>query len=229
MSRKEHPLPFRGKLFDSLFDFLRLAPFSLALQLCFSLVITKWCKIYTKTDSWFQKSHEEFGQLQTGSGKSKKLKFDGLLLSKKYICPTNTFLLLKHYIQNIYLTLLSTTCVKIHQIPLCHFWSHKSFFTTPLVYIILVQALYTFDKDILSKCKFLDFLLLELKLIKFLVSLFKQKVSFSLNFGSLFSVMRDSSTFLAETVLDLAKRNPSMCKNSDFCLLTQYFTKIVLW
>ena len=38
-----------------------------------------------KTDSWFQKSHEEFGQLQASSGKSKKLKFDGLLLSKKYI------------------------------------------------------------------------------------------------------------------------------------------------
>ena len=32
-----------------------------------------------------KKSHEEFGKLQTSSGKSKKLKFDGLLLSKKYI------------------------------------------------------------------------------------------------------------------------------------------------
>ena len=32
---------------------------------------------YTKTDSWFQKSHEEFGQLQTSSGKPKKSKFDG--------------------------------------------------------------------------------------------------------------------------------------------------------
>ena len=33
-----------------------------------------------------------------------------------YFCPKNTFLQLKHYIQRIYLTLLSTTCVKIHQI-----------------------------------------------------------------------------------------------------------------
>ena len=45
----------------------------------------KWCKVYTKTDSWFQKSHEGFGQLQTSSGKSIKLKFAGILLSKKYI------------------------------------------------------------------------------------------------------------------------------------------------
>ena len=40
------------------------------------------CKIYTKIDSWFQKSPEEFGQLQTSTRKSKELKFDGLLLSK---------------------------------------------------------------------------------------------------------------------------------------------------
>ena len=32
-----------------------------------------------------------------------------------YFCPKNTFLQLKRYIQRIYLTLLSTTCVKIHQ------------------------------------------------------------------------------------------------------------------
>ena len=49
---------------------------------------------YTKTDSWFQKSHEKFGKLQTGSGKSNKLKFDWLILSKK-----NAFFQLKHYIQ----------------------------------------------------------------------------------------------------------------------------------
>ena len=33
-----------------------------------------------------------------------------------YFCPKDTFLQLKHYIPKIYLTLLSTTCVKIHQI-----------------------------------------------------------------------------------------------------------------
>ena len=77
--------------------------------------ITKWCKVCTKTDSWFQKSHEEFEELQTSSGMSKKLKSDGLLLSKKYICPKNTFLQLKRYIYRIYLMLLSTTSLKIHQ------------------------------------------------------------------------------------------------------------------
>ena len=79
---------------------------------------------------------------------------------------------------------------------LCHFWNHKSFFTTQLVYIILAQTLHTFDKNIPSKCKFSDFSLLKLKFIKFLMSFFKQKVSFSLNFGSLFSVMRDNSSVL---------------------------------
>ena len=75
------------------------------------IIVSKMVQsLYKKTDSWFQKSHEEFGKLQTSSGKSKKLKFDGLLF------PKNTFLQLKHYIWRIYLTLLSTSCLKIHQI-----------------------------------------------------------------------------------------------------------------
>ena len=36
-------------------------------------------------------------------------------------------------------------------------------------------------------------------------------------------------TFLAETLHDLNKRNPSKCKISDFWLLTWNFTKFVLW
>ena len=63
-----------------------------------------------QTDSWFQKSHEEFGQLQASIGKSKKLKSDGLHLPKKHIPSAKTLY------TEIYLTLLSTTCVKIHQI-----------------------------------------------------------------------------------------------------------------
>ena len=46
--------------------------------------------VYTKTDSWIQKSDDEFGQLQTSSEKSKKLKFDGLLLSRRYIPSAKT-------------------------------------------------------------------------------------------------------------------------------------------
>ena len=53
-------------------------------------ILQSGAKFYTKTDSWFQKSREEFGQLQTSSGKSKKLKLDGLLLSKKYIPSAKT-------------------------------------------------------------------------------------------------------------------------------------------
>ena len=40
------------------------------------------CKTYTEIDSWFQKSPEEFGKLQTSTRKSKELKCDGLLLPK---------------------------------------------------------------------------------------------------------------------------------------------------
>ena len=53
------------------------------------------CKVYIKIDSWFQKSQEEFGQLQISTKKFKKLKSYGLLLSKnkfvqKYIPLTKT-------------------------------------------------------------------------------------------------------------------------------------------
>ena len=112
-----------------------------------------------------------------------------------YICLKTTFLHLKHYLQ-IYLTLLSTTCVKIYQIS---YVILMSLFTTQLVYIIFI--ILAFDKNIPSKCKFPDFSLLKLKFIKFLMPFFKQKVSFSLNFGLLFSVMRDNSSVLFQLKL----------------------------
>ena len=144
------------------------------------------CRFYTKTDSWFQKSHEEFGKLQTCSGKSKKLKFDGLLLSKKYIRSAKT-------LHSEDLSSLLSTAFSANS--LSHFWSHKSFFTTQFLYSFLDQTLHTFDKSSSSNCKFSHFPLLALNFIKFLMSVFKQKVSFSSNFGSLFSVMRDNLTF----------------------------------
>ena len=45
-----------------------------------------------------------------------------------YFCAKNTFLQPKHYIQRIYLTLPSTTCVKIHQITYFSFET-KSYFS----------------------------------------------------------------------------------------------------
>ena len=94
------------------------------LHLCFSQDITKWCKAYTKTESWLQKLHEEFGQLQTSSGKSKKLKFNGLLLFKKYIPSAKTL-----YTKDLNNITFNYLC-KISPNFLCHVWKHKSFFTT---------------------------------------------------------------------------------------------------
>ena len=72
-----------------------------------------------------------------------------------YFCPKNTFLQLEHYIPKIYLTLLSTTCVKIHQITYVIFETiYKSFFTTQFLCIFFAQTLHTFYKSSPSKCKF---------------------------------------------------------------------------
>ena len=43
-------------------------------------------QIWKKTDSWFQKLHEEFGEFYASSGKSENLHFDVLLLSIAYKC-----------------------------------------------------------------------------------------------------------------------------------------------
>ena len=70
-------------------------------------------------------------------------------VQKKYILPAKT-------LQRICLTLLSTTCVKIHQIlyvifkTISHFSRHNS------SVFFLVQTLQTFDKSSLSKYKFLS-------------------------------------------------------------------------
>ena len=117
------------------------------------------------------------------------------------ICLKTKFLQLKHYIHQIYLTLLSTTCVKIHLIPcvlfetITHFSRHNSstFFQFKH-YILLTKISH-------QSTNFKIFLLLKLKLIKLLVSFFKERVGFSLNFGSLFSIMRDNSSVLFQLKL----------------------------
>ena len=122
------------------FNPLWLDRFSSPLHSCFSEDIAKCCKINAKTGFCFQKSHVEFGKLQTSSGTSKKLKFDGLLFSKIYI-----FFQLKHCIQRIYLTLLSNTCVKIHQISYV-ISETISLSQTQLPFIFLAQTLQYFRK-----------------------------------------------------------------------------------
>ena len=110
--------------------------------------------------------------------------------SMGYFCPKNTFLQLKHYIRGIYLTLLSTTCVKIHQIPYVIFETISRFSRHNSSVLFLTRAFHTFSESSISKCKFSYFPLLVLKFIKFLMSFFKQRISFSSKFESLFSVMR---------------------------------------
>ena len=49
----------------------------------------EWCKVWRKTDSWFQKWHEELGNnFNALSGKSENLDFDMLLSSKVYYVCT---------------------------------------------------------------------------------------------------------------------------------------------
>ena len=93
----------KQKIVASLYTFYwGFKRFHLHLTLMFQKIIIedirKSCKVYKKTDSWFQKSHKEFGKLKTSSRKSKKLKFDGLLLSKNYI-PSDKKLYTEHYFQ----------------------------------------------------------------------------------------------------------------------------------
>ena len=87
---------------------------------------------------------------QTNSEKSKKLKSDEFL-SKK----THSFSQL-NYTQWIYLTLLLTTCVQIHQISYVIFET-GSHFSHQLLCIFLAQTLHTFHKSSPSQCNFSDF------------------------------------------------------------------------
>ena len=113
-----------------------------------------------------------------------------------YFCPKNTFLQLKRYIQRVYLTFLSSTCMKIHQIPYFIFETISHFSRHNFSVFFSVQSLHSFYKSSPSKCKFSYFLLLALKFTKFVISFLKQKVRFSLKFGSFFSVMGDNSSVL---------------------------------
>ena len=68
-----------------------------------------------------------------------KLKFDGLFF-KKYIPSAKTYTV---DLSNI---AFNYSCVNSPNY-LCHFWNHKSFFTTQLLCIFLAQTLHTFYKN----------------------------------------------------------------------------------
>ena len=117
-----------------------------------------------------------------------------------YFCPKNTFLQLKHYIQRIYLTLLSTTCVKIHQIPyvifetISHFSRHNSsvFFSSNITYFLKKQ---------LIKMQVFQLSTARINIHQIPHAIFQQKVGFSLKSGSLYSFMRDNSSVLFQLKL----------------------------
>ena len=135
--------------------------------------------------NWLQISKVKWGIWIT-SGKywtSKKLKFNQLHLSKNYIPSAKTYTEDSSNITFNYLCENSPNS-------LCHFWNHKLFFTTQLVYIISTQKLHTFDKISHQSANFEIFHCSSWNSSHF-SRYFSNKVIFSLNFGWLFSVMRD--------------------------------------
>ena len=94
---------------------------------------------------------------------------------------------------------LATARIKIHQISCVIFETKSQFFFklcitlqchgTKLLFTLSSTYLYALDKRTQSKSKFSDFQLLTWKLTKFLMSFFKPKISFHLNFATPFSVM----------------------------------------
>ena len=85
---------------------------------------------------------------------------------------------MKHYVPKIYLILPSNAFVKF-QITYVIFETISHFFRAQLLCNFLAETLHTFYKSSQSKCKLSYIPLLGLKFTKFLMSFFKQKVSFS--------------------------------------------------
>ena len=97
--------------------------------------------------------------------------------------------------------------------PLYQFSRHNS------SVFVLAQTLHNFCKISPSKCKFSDFLLLRLKFTKFLMSFLEPRVSFSLNFASLFRSRKyNSSAFFHLNFICFGQKDP--IKVQIFRLLT---------
>ena len=99
-----------------LFDWFPLAQ----LSTCVQLLLQNGAKCIQKLTPRFKNHMRDNFRQAVESSKSSN--------SMGYFCPKNIFLQLKHYIQRIHLTLLSTTCLKIHQIPCVIFETISQFF-----------------------------------------------------------------------------------------------------
>ena len=132
--------------------------------------------------------------------KSKKWKFNGLHLPKKYIPSAET------YTED--LSKLLSTSVKIHQTPYVIFETifEVIFHDTTRLYI-LAQTLHTFDKNVPSKWKCSYFQLLAWKLTRFLVT-FQAMSQFSLKF-CITVQCHLSSVFFISDLYTLDKNSPS--------------------
>ena len=113
----------------------------------------------------------------------------------------------------------STARVKIHQISHVIFQTKNEFLfkvwitlqchERKLFCTFLANTLYATDKSSTSKCKCSDLPVLTLKFTKFAMQFLKPWASFTSNFASLPSVMRDNSTELFHLKLYVFnKRNP---------------------
>ena len=139
--------------------------------------------------------------------------------SMGYFCPKNTFVQLKHYMQDIYVTLLSTTCVKIHQIPYAIFET-ISFHDTSHLYPFSSIVTYFWQKYPI-KVQIFRLFTVQVKIHQISHAIFQTKVSFSLHFGWLFSVWWEITLlyFFSWNCTWFGKKSPSKCKISDFWLL----------
>ena len=97
-------------------------------------------EIYTKPDSRFHRNHRNLDNFRQAMKSPKSWNSMG------YICLKATSFQLKHYIQKIYLTLLSTTCVKIHQIPYAIFETISYFHDTTRLYHFSSNVTYFWQK-----------------------------------------------------------------------------------
>ena len=100
-------------------------------------------------------------------------------------CPTNNFN--KSSTSECKFSDLSLLALKFINFP-CYFLNKE-----PFQLETLHHSSVSWDITLSSKCKFSDFWMLAWKLTKFLMSFFKQRISFPLNFTSTVSVMTHDS------------------------------------
>ena len=128
-----------------------------------------------------------------------------------YFCPKNRLLQLKHYIQRIYLTLLSTTYVKIHQIAsvICETKSSllrhnfSVFFSSNITYFLQKQPI----KEHIFRLS-----TARVKVHQIPDDIFQIKSQFFFKVWIFFSVMKDNSSVLFQL-----KRHMLLTKAADQC------------